>query len=256
MTLERLATKVEKIETNDDLIEIDKVIRLYASNLRTLDIYNLCDRIKEKCILLDNKKILVNIYGYQISIIYNFKNKLHEVSELIERMLKVSTEIKYNEGLAWAYSYEWYIAKFHGNKSKGAQSLNKAIKILEETSCSDLFIYHFVFYSYGVERWMENNDANSVLIFEECVDYYKKQGYYRSLAQALSMLILIYQQTHNIKKSSKLVRKILINDNFLNEIPKEIQSIIHFFIGFSHGLEGKLLDYLEKQYSHIQSLIE
>ncbi|MCG3222273.1 MAG: hypothetical protein H7641_12915 [Candidatus Heimdallarchaeota archaeon] len=129
MSIEDVINKIDNIESDNDLAVIEKIIRVIASNHRTLEIYELCEKVIEKCLLLDNKRLLVNLYGYQISIIYNFKNKICIASRLINKMIHISNEIKYEEGSAWAYSYIWYIEKYNGNKRKSVQALNKTIGI-------------------------------------------------------------------------------------------------------------------------------
>jgi hypothetical protein len=87
-----------------------------------------------------------------------------------------------------------------------------------------------------MENWLENRDFKSANLLEDCIDFFYLEGYYHGLIMSLGHLIIIYQQTQNKEKSMKLVRKILSNVNLLTKMPEEIPSILHFFIGFSHGL--------------------
>ena len=68
-----------------------------ASNKRNNQVLELIDKAIEKCKKLDNKKVLVKLYGHKILIIYNYRENIQLASNLIDEMLYISKEIQREE---------------------------------------------------------------------------------------------------------------------------------------------------------------
>ncbi len=186
------------------------------------------------------KKALVNLYGYKIPIIYNFKEKLLIASQLINEMLTISKEIDYQDGIAWAYSYVWYIEKVKGNEKKSAKAMDKSLETLNQLTDCDKYIHHFILYSYAVEKWLEERDPRSIDILEECTDYFFQNGFYRSLVQTLGLLLIIYQRTQNREKVLEISQVLLGNKSVFEKLPKDVQAYTHYVSGIGHMLQYRL----------------
>ena len=186
--------------------------------------------------MLDNKKALINLYGYKIPIIYNFKEKLPLASQLINEMLTISEEISYQDGIAWAYSYIWYIEKVKGNEKKSAKAMDKSLEILNQLTDCNRYIHHFILYSYAVEKWLEERDTKSSDILEECADYFFQNGFYRSLVQTLGILLIIYQRTQNSEKVLEISKGLLGNKRVYEKLPKDVQACTHYVAGLGYTI--------------------
>jgi hypothetical protein len=165
-------------------------------------------------------------------------------------MKHLAVRSNYKEGLAFTFSFSWYIEKIQGNVKKSEKEIRKALELLNEIQNPDQFIYHFIYYSYAVEEWLRYRRNHVVEILERCAGYFFKNKLYQSLTRALGILIIIYQQTQNRDKSMKLVRRILTSYDILAKMPKAILSIIYYFISIGHKLCFALNEaekYLKKQ---------
>ncbi len=241
LLIDDLTSKVEFAKSKENLREILGDICLLSSNERSnKEIILLLDKAIEKSELLNDETSLVNLIGYKIPMIYNNCENVSEVRKLISRMKSISEKNNYIDILSWAYSYIWYIEKFEGNRKKSVEALEHSLELLDGLSNYDNYIYHFVRYSYAVEQWLETRDFKSSVILEECGNFFYSNGYFQSFAKTLCILIVIYQQTQNKEKSLALVKDILSNYDLLLNMPKEIQSVVHYFIGVGHKLSFNL----------------
>ncbi len=232
--------QIEEIENSEDLWSAVRDLQLLASNEKSLGVSKLIDKTIENCRLLDDKKALVNLYGYKIPIIYNFKEKLPLAPQLIKEMLIISNEINYQEGIAWAHSYVWYIEKVKGNEKKSAKAMDKSLEILNQLTDCDRYIHYFILYSYAVEKWLEERDTKSADILEECADYFFQNGFYRSLVQALGILLIIYQRTQNSEKVLETSKGLLGNKSVFEQLSKDVQAFTYYLAGLGHVLQYSL----------------
>ncbi len=232
--------QIEEIENSEDLWSAVKFLQLFASNERSHGVVDLIDQTTEKCKLIDDKKALVNLYGLKIPVIYNFQDKLLVASQLINEMLTISEEINYQEGTAWAYSYMWYVEKIKGNKEESVKAMDKSLEILNQLTDCDKYIYHFVKYSYAIEKWLEEHDSKSIQIFEECLIYFYHNKFHRSLAQTLGILSVIYFKKLDNKKALEISIKILANRSLFDKMPYDVKGIVYYFTGLAHLLNLNL----------------
>jgi tetratricopeptide (TPR) repeat protein len=250
LLIDDLTSKIELVKSKENLRRILGDICLLSSNERSnKEIILLLDKAIEKSELLNDELSLANLIGFKIPMLYNKQKNIPKVRKLISRMQSISEENNYSEILSWTYSYRWYIEKFTGNKKKAKEYINYSMAILEKSTQSDKYINYFVKYSYAFEQWIEENNANSALIFEECVDFFHKEGFYRSLVQALAVLFVIYQETQNKEGALKATQKLLSNKIPFDNLPRDIQAISYYFVGLSHKLQLNLSlaeRYLEK----------
>ncbi|MBA7557353.1 hypothetical protein ES705_50103 [subsurface metagenome] len=73
----------------------------------------------------------------------------------------------------------WYIEKFKGNKAKSKKYIEKSIAILEKSQKDDAFIYHVCKYTFAIEKWLEEHDFKSIQMFEDCLNYFYHNKFYR-----------------------------------------------------------------------------
>ncbi|NPD89161.1 MAG: hypothetical protein HGN29_10580 [Asgard group archaeon] len=240
LLLEDMERIIDKIENNGDLISVEKNLRLLASNYRTLQVSELIDKTIEKCKFLDNKKILVDLYGHKILILYNFGDKIQTVSKLVDEMISISKKINYKEGLAWAYSYVWYIEKLKGNVESSIKALEKSNRILANIIHYDEYIYNFVKYSSAMEKWLKEHDASISESLEVSANYFFNNGFHRSFAQTIGFLSIVFMRTQETKKGLRLLKNILSNRLIFENMPHDVKSIIYFFAGLVHLLDQNL----------------
>ncbi len=112
-----------------------------------------------------------------------------------------------------------------------------------------------VIYIYAVEKWLEHRELESAKILENCFNYFSTNGFYHGSAMSLGILAIIFQQTQSKKDSMKLLERNIYNTDVLSKMPTEIQSIIQFFIGFSHGLNFNLKE-AEKHLTDAQNILK
>ena len=215
-------------------------LRVVCSNEKSINMEKLIDRAIKKNEIFGDNKTLVDLYDLKIRQIYHFKDRMHETSDTLSKMRSLSKIINYNTGLALAEQLSWHVEKLIGNKIKSSESILNAIKIIEESSDVDEYTKNFCRYSYAVENWLGNRNHRSASILEECIDFFYSEGYFHGLVGSLGILTIIYQQTQNRKQSMKLTRKILSSSNLFIKTPKELQSTIYFFFGFSNELSLNL----------------
>jgi len=247
---EDLILELDEIYAKEELQKFVKELRVYASNNKfEKSVTKLIDKTINKVETIEDKKSLVDLYELKISQIEHLYDSNDQILQLMLLMRELSLEIDYKEGLALSYNIEWYIEKFKGNKTKSKNALDFSIKTLSNHTEYDNYSYVICYYSFAVELWLEENNPQSATILEECIDFFHKEGFYRSLVQALAVLFVIYQETQNRKGALKATQKLLSNKIPFDNLPRDIQAISYYFVGLSHKLQLNLSlaeRYLEK----------
>ncbi|MHA1345059.1 MAG: hypothetical protein ACTSVO_00560 [Candidatus Heimdallarchaeaceae archaeon] len=219
-----------------DLSKIMSELRSLCANEKSPDVLEVLDMALDISKSSSNLKQIVDLYELKIKQLYHLQENLPIVEELLEKMIQVAESINYIEGLALSLQIKGYNEFLKGNREKSSTHINRAIELLKGIKQVDSYAYIICNYSFAVNKWLSTRDFNVASILEECVEYFYSNSYYHGLAVALGVLSIIYQQTQNKEKSMKLLKRIISDINFLSKMPREIQSIIHFYIGFSHGL--------------------
>ncbi len=233
--------KLSLVETKDDFKTVFKLVQILASNERSnKDVMALLDDGIRKAVFLEDNESLVNLYGLKILQLEHLKTNIPTISELLIEMHKIAKKYDYNEGLAFYYSFVWYIEKFKGEQVKSKQAILKAIEILSQAEKKNEYVYHFVRYSYAIEQWTTNHDEDCVEIFEECLLYYYNSNFHRSAVQTLGLLGIIYQQTQNRKKASNASKQVFNNNYFFDQQPEDVKAIAYYLAGVSQLLEHNL----------------
>jgi len=251
----RFNEELNRINTSDDFHCFINLIRPICANEKSSRINLLIDYAIKRSESFSDKRILVKLYDLKIRQLYSSITKLSEILKLQSRMHLLCEELEYDAGLALVFQLAWHIEKLMGNMEKSSEKINRAIEIVENTPFIEDYTKYFCFYSFAIENWLKNREFSSSAILEECVNYFYSNGYYHGLAMSLGVLTIIYQQTQNKEKVMKLIQKILSGEDLLIRIPREIQSIIHYFIGVGHKLCFNLNE-AEKHFLESQNILK
>ena len=240
-----------RMEKEDEFENIDseKSLKTVLKNLRILSYNKKANnqvlKVLDKAILkaeeTNSKKTLFNLYSLKIIQIHHLKSKIPEIVEIIDKMHILLENLDYDEGYALYYSHLWYIEKIQGNKEKASAYIDKSAEKLNVDNIEDKFVYYTCKYTYAVEKWFEKHDFESATILEECVEYFFKEGFYRSLAQSFAFLSIIYTRKQENRKALKLGNEILANRILFENLPLDVRGIIYYFMGLGHMLNANLV---------------
>ena len=235
--------KLDSIQTKKDFRALINQFRLLASNERAnAKVLALLDKAIEKNSKLADKKTLIDLYGLKILQLEHLKEGLDEISDISLEMHALATEIDYQDGLAFSYSFKYFIEKIKGNEEKCNESIERAMKIINNSPVHDNYIYHFVRYSYAVKQWLTNKNPFSANILEECVEYFFQNGFYRSLVQTFGLLLIIYQRTQNRNKALEISKQLVNNEEIFTQIPQDVQAYVYYLLGLGNLLQFNLSD--------------
>ena len=258
--IEDIETRLDKIKTKIQSKAFLNSIRVIASNYRSdSSVLSIIDKSIEKFIELNDKKGLVNLYGLKVLQLEHIKENLFLVSNLIQEMHCLAEKIEYEEGIALSYAYLWYHEKFKGNKKKSKKAILKAVDITKNLLECDEYIHHFIQYSYAVELWLEDHDTGSSEILEEIIAYYYKNGFYRSFAQTIGLLSIIYLRTQKVEKGLEIIQNVFSNRLFFRKLPYDVKGIVYYFAGLTHMLNTNLYyseKYFRESYTILKSVID
>ncbi len=233
-----MARELEMVQSVEELRPVLVNLQVFASNNRSSKKASVLIRkaIEKNEIVNDNKSRVI-LYDLQIRQLYHQTNHLLEINNLLSSMRSLTEELNYQEGLALFYQLTWHIEKFKDNKKISAEAINESLKILNNLSEQDGYVYNFCRYSYAVERWLEKRDSTSADILEKCAEYFFQNGFYRSLVQTLGLLLIIYQQTQNREKVLEISQVLLGNKSVFERLPKDVQAYTQYVAGVGYMLQ-------------------
>ena len=250
-----MVKELEIVQSVEELRPVLVNLQVFASNNRSSKKASaLIQKAIKKNKMVNDKKSRVILYDLQIRQLYHQANHLLEINNLLSSMRSLTEEINYQEGLALFYQLTWHIEKFQDNKKISSEAINESIRIINNLSEQDGYVYNFCRYSYAVERWLDKHDSTSADILEECVDYFFQNGFYRSLVQTLGILLIIYQRTQNTKKVLKTSEQ-LVNKEFFEQIPQDVQAYVYYLLGLGNLLQFKL-SYAETYFEESRKLMK
>ncbi|MHA1201699.1 MAG: hypothetical protein ACTSQ4_04170 [Candidatus Heimdallarchaeaceae archaeon] len=239
--ISELRTQIKSIKSQAELDKSMSHLKIIASNERSNpEVIQLIEEFITVSEDISDFKSLVILYGLLILQLVQQISNISRALQTLEKMQLLATEIDFKDGLAFSYSFSWYIEKIEGNHKKSANKIEKSMQLLGEILTPDPYIYHFVSYTYAVEMWLEKRNPQAAEILEKCANYFYKVGLTHSLTMSLGILIIIYQQMQNKEKSLQFIKIILGNYNLLLNMPREVRSIAHYFIGVGHKLSFNL----------------
>jgi len=129
---------------------------------------------------------------------------MKQIEEHLFLMKQIASNLDYQEGLILAFSIEWGVERFKGNEEKSLEALQKSMDLLEACSNCSCYTYNITHYSYAFDKWKRESDPNCACIFEECIDYFERKGYYKGLIRALGYLSTIYFQTQKESRGATI----------------------------------------------------
>ncbi|MBY8999582.1 MAG: hypothetical protein KGD64_01585 [Candidatus Heimdallarchaeota archaeon] len=234
--------KLQLILSETKIDEILRKLRVLVSNDRSNQtIMKITKEAIKKFTKMGNHKGLVDLYGLLILQLEHLNENADNVSVLIEKMQKTAEKHQYKEGLALTYSYLWYNEKLKGNSKASREAIFKAKEIIDNLKECENYNYYFVIYSFAMDRWLEKHDTSVISLLEDCIQYYYKNNFHRSLAQTFSFLSIIYTRKHKNKRILKLGNEILANRTLFEKLPPDVEGIIYYFTGLGHMLDANLV---------------
>ncbi len=237
---EMLTKKILELRTLEDAFNILRNLRIACANEKSNILVDLIDNMIQKSDVFDNKRLLCFFYDLKIRQMYSSKRNLPLINPLILKMQNIAYNNNYYDVQALTKQLQWHIEKLVGNKKNSSIYIRQAMQILKTQEIKDEYVIHGCKYSFALEMWSESRDFRSAKILEECLEYFLSNRFYHGIIMSFGILIIIYQQTQNKDESIKLIKRILCNKDSYLKMPKEIKSIVHFFIGFVHILNFNL----------------
>ena len=231
----------DSINSAESMSSFIEGLRVFASNNRNdKNVLDIIERTLQRCNELHDEKSMVKLYEIKISQIELIKERHQEIVQLIQKMIEISDRIEYKGGLALSYYKRWYIEKVKGNEKFSQEALDKSMHYVFNYLKSGEYEYHVCNYSFAFEKWLKYRDVSSIDIFEECAEYFFRNGFYLSYSKCISVLLIIYQQTQNKKQSTEITKKFLRKNELLDNVPDEIKAIVYFYIGINQELSNNL----------------
>ncbi len=236
-----MVKKLASLLSKEELRSFIAPLRIFASNnkfdKKTIEIV---EKTIEKCLIIEDKKSLVDLYELKISQIEHLNDHIDIISEILQSMRSISTEIDYRGGLALSYNIEWFVEKTKGCKEKSRKAVDQSIVLVNDKSMHDKYAYYICYYSYAIDQWLEKHDPTSADILEACAEYFFQNGYYRSLVQTLGILAIIYQRTKSREKVLETSKSLLENNFIFEQLPKDVQAYSHYLVGYGYTLQCSL----------------
>ncbi|MCE7742396.1 MAG: hypothetical protein GOP50_08035, partial [Candidatus Heimdallarchaeota archaeon] len=228
------------VKSKEDLRELLNILKVISSNHKDKLILEIIDKALQKSRMLNDVNSEIILLGLKIAQIYHFKENKQLCFDLLQKM-KLCSEISNNmNGLAFSHMFEWLLERIAGNKERSSCAIQMAISILENNGEYDQYIINMCYYSYALELWLEHHDFSAISILEDCIKYFYTNGFYRSLAQSLSILSVIYVRMQSHESVLKLSGEMYSKKYVFEKLPRDIQAILHYFTGLGFMLEMKL----------------
>ncbi len=236
-----MVKRLTSLLSKEELRSFIGSLRIFASNnkfdKKTIEIV---EKTIEKCLIIEDKKSLVDLYELKISQIEHLNDHIDIISEILQSMRSISTEIDYSAGLALSYNIEWFVEKTKGCKEKSRKAVEQSIILVNDKLMHDKYAYYICYYSYAIDQWLEKHDPSSADILEECAEYFFQNGFYRSLVQTLGILAIIYQRTKSREKVLETSKSLLENNFVFEQLPKDVQAYTHYLVGYGYTLQYSL----------------
>ena len=240
MTVEDIEYLIENIEDEEDIEKLIEILRPIAVNNKSKQVLGLIKKAMDKSKNIKNAKLIIFLFDLQIRQIYHLNDQLERTSNLLAEMKLLTESVKDKDCDALVSLLTWYVEKLKGNKTKSSLEINKAMKLVNGGFVSDSYTYFSVKYSYAIEEWLEFRNPQSADLLEECVPHFLEKAMYRSLAQSLGILSIIYQKTNNYRKARRISEKIMMNRKTMEKLSLDIKSIAYYLAGVGQILQSNL----------------
>lgn len=254
MNLTSIRSTIISLRTAIELQEILNSLRVFAANEKSEEVLETINIALQKSFDIEDKKSTVNILELKIKQLFGSKKNMKQIEEHLFLMKQIASNLDYQEGLILAFSIEWGVERFKGNEEKSLEALQKSMDLLEACSNCSCYTYNITRYSYAFDKWKRESDPNCACIFEECIDYFERKGYYKGLIRALGYLSTIYFQTQKRVGVQQLTKNIYRKLESL-KLPKDLQAVMRYFLGATLDLDF-LLSKAEKQFLLSKKIFE
>lgn len=231
---------VKEAKTRDELSTLITVLRPIAANTKSKLVKKWINQSLKKSEILGEKKLMIFLYDLKIRQLYHLKENLEIVNVLLAKMLSLSEELNDYDCFALVNQITWHVEKFKGNKNISKSALYAAFDLVEAGVLKDSYIISFVTYSYAIEKWLSEHSPYSADLLKDCLVFFYKKGFYRSLAQTIGILSIIYMRTQETRKGLKVIENIMSNRLIFENMPLDVKGIIYFFVGVVHLLSMNL----------------
>ena len=247
---------LDSIKSKKDIEIFIEKFRVFASNHKNdRTVLDTIDETVKKCEMLGDQKSLVKLYEIKISQIEHLNTNIVVVLDLLAKMKKISKDINYTSGLALAFNIEWYVEKYRGNKERSKKALENSMKYISQEANIEEYSYYICNYSFAVEKWLIENDAVGSTILEKCADYFFKNGFYRSFAQTIAILAIIFTRMQNGNKILEKCRKIFENKNLFEELPLDVKGFSYYLTGLGYMMKMNL-DFAESIFQKAYDILK
>ncbi len=155
-------------------------------------------------------------------------------------MEKLTESIKNHDCTAIFNQLVWHVERLRGNHDVSKRAIYIAMGLVNKSLLEDNYVINFCKYSYAIEIWMTNHSMESAILLEECVAFFYREEFYRSLAQTIGLLGIIYTQLGENSKALDLSNQILSNRHHFENLSTDVQGIIYYFAGWGNILNANL----------------
>jgi len=237
---EEILEKIKRISNIKELRETINLLRILCANRKNKQILQVVEEAIDKSIVLNDRKSLVNLYELQIKQLIHKTSNLSKVEIILRNMYKISKILKFRNGLALVYQIQSHIEFINGNLRESNKTIKKAMDLLSGEDGRDPYVYNICMYSFAVGKWLSEHNFEISTIIEETLDYFYKNGFYRSYGQGIAILSIIYTRMQNSSKILRNSKNIFINRIFFEKLPPDVKGISYFFAGLGYMLDLNL----------------
>jgi len=239
LQFEELKKLINKAKNGEDFDFLVDELRIIAANIKNSETLQVIESALTKSRVLELNSATIELLELRIKQEFHKSEKIKELSEYTDEMIQLSTKEDCTENLALSYTVKWGVEKLRGNIEISNESLVKAKEFTNRLKNRD-YTYYICTYSFAVNDWFEHHDSRNTNKLEDCSDYFLKEEYYRSLAQSLGILCLIYLKNNDHENAVKTSKRILQNRNLMDKLSLDIKSIVYYLTGVGQILQSNL----------------
>lgn len=240
MKMNRLLNLISNVESENELFSLIDILRLKATYIKSEEMVDLIDKAIEKCTVFNYKKLLVFLYDLRVRQFYHLDSNIKQVVLMLEEMEKLTESIKNHDCTAIFNQLVWHVERLRGNHDVSKRAIYTAMGLINKSLLEDNYVINFCKYSYAIEIWMTNHSMESAILLEECVAFFYREGFYRSLTQTIGLLGIIYSQLGENSKALDLSNKILSNRHLFENLSTDVKGIVYYFAGWGNILNANL----------------
>lgn len=237
----KLSKLLMNAKTKDNLHEIVELLRIHCANYKSHHLIEYIEKAINLTHLLFDDLSLVNLYELKIKQLIHKNSNLTEVKEILQNMFLVAETINYKHGLALAFQIKSHIEHIENKRQSSLLSIRKSLYLLQNDEDFNTYTYNICNYSFAVGEWLDKHNPNVAKSLEGCAKYFYEGGFYRSFAQSLGILTIIYTRNHENSKVLSLSNSILANRTLFANLPLDVKGIVYYFTGLGYMLDANIV---------------